>query len=143
MPKYSGTEAEVRIAATEVGLDTASPLTNVESIEWNTAQNVKPLPKGLGFRSQEIREGLAEITGTISRWHDETAAAGYSNFRTAVGAFQVSTTINYLFVEIKNKTTGKKVRLLNCKGDYSAPSLSTDGYMMEAWDFSAEDIAET
>jgi hypothetical protein len=143
LPKYSGTEVEIRIAATEVGLDTASPLTNIESIEWNVAQNVERLPKGLGFRSQEVREGLAEISGTISRWHDEIAVAGYSNFRTAVGAFQVDTVINYLFVEVKNKSTGKKVRFKNCKGDYSAPAVATDGYMMEQWDFSAEDIAET
>ncbi len=141
MVKYTGDEVEVRLAATQAGLTSATPLTNVSGVEWKVAQGVVVLPVGLGSRSTEAQEKLITYSGLIERWHDETPVAGYSNFRNAVQAFQTGIP-NYLFVEIKNKTTGKKVQLSNCKGNYAGSKLTPDGFMMEAWDFFFETITE-
>ncbi len=141
MVKYTGDEVEVRIAATQAGLTSATPLTNVSGVEWKVAQGMAVLPVGLGSRLTEAQEKLITYSGVIDRWHDETAVAGFSNFRNAVQAFATGIP-TYLFVEVKNKTTGKKVQLSNCKGNYTASKLTADGFMMEAWDFFFETITE-
>jgi hypothetical protein len=138
--KLRGKDVEVRIATTENGLDSAEALTNVESIEWNPDQNVDRAPAGLGSRLKEVSEGLIDYTGSMSRWHDKTAVAGSTDFATAVGAYQQGA-LTPLYVEVYNKVTGEKVRLKKCKGTYSRPVDSPEGYVMEAWDFSFEDIS--
>jgi hypothetical protein len=142
MVKYTGDEVEVRVAATENGLDTADVLTNVSSVEWNENPGIQKPAVGLGSRLKEVHETLLDYDGSIERWHDEVAVAGSSNFRTAVGAFQQGA-LPALYVEIKNKTSGKKVRFKKCKGPYSAPAVTPEGFMTETWNFDFEDISET
>ena len=143
MPKYSGDEVEVRIVTSDVDAtyNAAAAVPQVSSAEWNTNQGIESVPVGLGSRLQTAEEKLIEYTGSIERWHDETVIAGSSTFRQLVGAFQQGA-LTDLFIEVKNKTTGKKVRLKKCIGNYSAPGVSPDGYMMETFDFTFEDIAE-
>ncbi len=141
MVKYSGDEVEVRVTTTEAGLDTASALTNVSGVEWHVAQEIEHVPVGLGSRLREPNERLISYSGKLERWHDETAVAGSANFRTAVGAFNQAD-LTLLYVEIKNKTSGKKVRLRKCKGSYSVPSVKPDGFMLETYDFIFSDIVE-
>jgi len=140
MVKHRGKDIEVRIATTEGGLATASALTNVESAEWTTEQNVDRAPVGLGSRLKELSEGLIDYTGSISRWHDKTAVAGSADFATAVGAYQQGS-LTPLYVEIYNKVTGEKVVLKKCKGAYPRPIDSPEGYVMESWNFSFEGIS--
>ncbi len=141
MVKYSGDEVEVRVTTSEAALDTASALTNVSGVEWHVAQEIENVPVGLGSRLREPNERLIAYTGKLERWHDETAVAGSANFRTAVGAFNQAD-LTLLYVEVKNKTSGKKVRLRKCKGSYSAPSVKPDGFMLETYDFIFSDIVE-
>jgi hypothetical protein len=140
MAKYRGKDVEVRIAATEDDLATATALTNVESVEWNPEQNVDRVAVGLGSRLKETSEGLIDYTGSLSRWHDKTAVAGSADFATAVGAYQQES-LTPLYVEVYNKVTGEKVVLKECKGSYTRPVDSPEGYVMETWDFSFEDIS--
>jgi len=142
MVKYRGQDVEVRIATSESGLDSASALTNVESVEWTPEQNVELAPVGIGSRLQETTEGLIEYTGSLSRWFDATAVAGASDFATAVGAYQQGA-LTPLYVEVKNKLTGEKVRFKKCKGTYTRPLDSPEGYIMESWDFSFEDVSKS
>jgi len=140
MVKYRGKDIEVRIATTEGGLATATALTNAESAEWNPEQNVDWPPVGLGSRLSEGSEGVIKYTGSLSRWHDKTAVAGSADFATAVGAYQQGS-LTPLYVEIYNKVTGEKVVLKKCRGSYSRPVDSPEGYVMESWDFGFEDIS--
>jgi hypothetical protein len=140
MVKYKGKDTEVRMATTEGGLASASALTNVESVEWNEEPNIDAAPVGLGSRLKDVSEGLIDYTGSISRWHDKVAAAGSSDFATAVGAYQQGS-MTPLYVQVKNKITGELVVLKKCLGAYSRPVDSPEGYWMEAWDFKFEDIS--
>jgi hypothetical protein len=143
MPKYSGDEVEVRIVTTDTDATyaAASPVPQVSSVEWHVKQGRKKDPVGLGSRLKTVEETLIDYTGSLERWHSEDIIAGSQTFRQLVGAFQQSN-LTPLFIEVKNKTTGKRVRLKKCKGDYDAPAVKPDGYMMDAYDFDFEDIAE-
>lgn len=139
MPKYRGSEVEVRIATSEEGLQTAPAIPYVTSVEFSVEQNVESTPKGLGYRTQEVREGLISITGSIEREYDETAVSGNDTFDKAVGAFE-SGSLTPLYIQIKNKTTNRTVTIKRARGEYSE-SVDVDGYVTQTYDFEAEEIA--
>jgi hypothetical protein len=139
MPKFRGHEVEVRIATSEEGLATAPAIPYISSVEWEVDQGIESTPKGIGHRTQEVHEGLIEITGSIERDYDETAVAGSDTFAQAVGAYETGQ-LTPLYIEIKNKTTGSKDVIKRARGTYSR-SVDVDGYVTETWDFTAEEVA--
>lgn len=139
MPKYRGSEVEVRIATSEEGLGSAPAIPYVSSIEFSVEQNVESVPKGLGSRGKEVYEGLIAITGSIEREYDETAVSGSDTFDEVVGAFTTGS-LTPLYIQIKNKATGRTVTIKKAKGQYSE-SVDVDGYVTQTYDFEAEEIA--
>lgn len=129
---------EVRIATSEEGLGTAPAIPYVTSVEFSVDQNVESTPKGLGFRMQEVHEGLISITGSIERYYDETAVSGSDTFDQLVGAYGTGS-MTPLYIQIKNKTTNRAVIIKKAKGTYSE-SVDVDGYVTQTYDFEAEEI---
>ena len=83
--------------------------------------------------------GLIEYSGSLARDYDETAVSGTDIFAVGVGAY-VTSALTPLYMEIKNKTTGKKDILKKIKGTYTK-SVDVDGYVAESYDFSFEEVA--
>jgi len=142
MPKYFAHNFEVRLATTEAGLDTAPALSGWESIEYTVSHSLQKVPVGIGSRLQEVYETLLDYSGSISGWYDETPAGGSADILTALGAFQQSA-VTPLYIELKNKVTGSKIRLKKCKGDPAQTLDSPDGVSMWSWDFQFEDISKS
>lgn len=144
MPKYDADEVEVRIGTTANNVSTAPALTNLESIKYDVDQSIVEAPVGIGSRQTEVHEKLVKCAGTITRWHDETVvvSGGTGTLAKNVGAFTTSA-LTPLFVEIKNKTTSRKVTLNNCMGKYTQDNKSPDGFMMETWDFKFNTTTES
>jgi len=142
--KYDGDEVEVRIGTSASNVITATPLTNLESIKYDSDPSVVEVPVGIGSRATEVHEKLVKYSGTISRWHDETSvvSGGTGTLAKNVGAFS-TTALTPLYVEIKNKTTSRKVTLNGCLGKYTEDLKSPDGFLMESWDFKFSTATET
>jgi hypothetical protein len=134
--KYDADEVEVRIGTSAANVSTAPALTNLESIKYDVEQGVVQVPSGIGLRGTEAHEKLIKGAGTITRWHDEVAvvSGGTGTLAKNVGAF-LTGVLTPLFIEIKNKTTSRKVTLSNCLGKYTEDIKSPDGFIMETWDF--------
>ena len=60
------------------------------------------------------------------RWHRHAL--------TQCGRFTIGA-LTPLFIEIKNKTTGRKELLSNVLGSWAPDVKSPDGFIMETWDF--------
>ena len=144
MVKYDGDEVEVRIGISAVAAAAATPLTNLESISYKVDQGVTEVATGIGFRTTEVHEKLIKCTGTVTRWHDEVAvvSGGTGTLESNVGAF-TTVALTPLFVEVKNKTSGRKTLLTGCIGLYSKDLKSPDGFLMETWDFKFSTLSET
>ncbi len=144
MPKYDADEVEVRIGTSVSNVVSAPALTNLESVKYDVDQSVVETPVGIGSRQTEVHEKLTKCAGTITRWHDEVAvvSGGTGTLAKNVGAFTTGA-MTPLFIEIKNKTTSRKVTLNNCLGKYTQDSKSPDGFMMETWDFKFNSLTES
>jgi hypothetical protein len=142
MPKYTADKYDLRVATTEVGLDTATALACWKSIKLNVKQGRKKVPVGIGSRLQEIHETLLDYSGSCSGWNDETAVAGSADILTAFGAFQQGS-LTPLYIEIKNKVTGSKIHLKKVKGDPASTMDSPEAFNEWAWDFDFEDISKS
>jgi hypothetical protein len=142
MVKYTADKFELRVATTENGLDTAPVLSSWESIKWKINQGRKKVPVGINSRLQEVYETLLDYSGSCSGWNDETAVAGSADIATAFGAFQQAA-LTPLYFEVKNKSTGSKIRLKKVKGDFAPDIKSPDGFSMWAFDFRFEDISKS
>ena len=142
MVKYQAQNFELRLATTEDGLDTAPALANWESIEWTPNQGRKKAPVGIGSRLQEAYEGLLDYSGSCSGWNDEAPAGGSGDILTALGAFQQAA-LTRLYLEIKNKVTGSKIRLKKIIGDVTPSIPSPDGFSMWSYDFDFEDVSKS
>jgi hypothetical protein len=136
LPKYDGDEVEVRVGTSASNVATAPVLTNLESISYKVDQGVTEVAVGISSRGTEVHEKLVKCTGAISRWVDELAvvSGGTGTFSHNIGAFTIGA-LTPLFIEIKNKTTGRKELLSNCLGNYAPDLKSPDGFLMETWDF--------
>ena len=141
--KYDGDEVEVRIGTSVSNVSTAPALTNLESISWNEDPKVVAVAVGVGSQATEVHDKLVEYAGAISRWHDELSvvSGGTGTLASNVGAF-VNPKVP-LWIEIKNKTTSRKVTLNNCLGKYTNDLKSPDGFLMEAWDFKFNSASES
>jgi len=142
MVKYSAREYELRAATSEEGLDTAPALSGWESIEINVSHGRQKVPVGIGSRLQEVYETLLDYSGSVSGWYQESTLAGSSDELTAFGMFQQGS-LAPLYIELKNKTTNSKIRLLKCKGDPALTIDSPEGFSMWSWDFDFEDISKS
>jgi len=142
MPKYTADNFELRVATTENGLDAAPALSNWKSIKWSTKHGRKKVPVGINSRLQEVYETLLDYSGSADGWIDELEVAGSSDILTAFGAFQQGA-LTPLYIEIKNKATGTKIRLKRVKGDPAHTIDSPDGFSMWSWDFDFEDISKS
>ena len=139
MTKYTADEYELRVATTELGLDTASVLSGWDKVEVKVKQGRKKRPVGIGSRLQEIHETLLDYSGSASGDLQESALAGSGDELTALGMFQ-SGAVTALYIELKNKTTGSKIHLCKCKGDPALSIGSPEAFVTWAWDFDFESI---
>ena len=143
MTKHTADKYELRVATTENGLDTAPVLSQWNSVNYKVGQGRKKSPAGIGSRLQTVDETLLDYSGSADGWLDEAAAvAGSADILTAFGAFQQAA-LTPLYVELKNKINGAKVRLKKVKGDPAETIDSPDGYSMWSWDFDFEDISKS
>jgi hypothetical protein len=145
MTKFTGEQAEVRMATAEADLATAPALTNIQSIEWDVEQNIDRKPKGCGQgRGKDVTEGLIDLTGKISRWYDKVPVVpspGTTTFASMVGAYQTGS-LTKLYIQVTDVETDEVHLLSRVKGKYSI-SKPIDGYQEEAYDFSFEDLTHT
>lgn len=143
MVKYDGDEVEVRIGTSAENVGTAPVLTNLESIKYDSGQEFDQVAEGIGSRQTEVHEKLIKPKGSITRWHDEAEviSGGTGTLEKNVGAFTTGA-LTPLYIEIKNKTTSKKVVLNGCMGPYSKSLDSPEGYVMETWDFGFNSLTE-
>jgi hypothetical protein len=142
--KYDGDEVEVRIGTSAANVTTAPPLTNVESITWNEDPTVTEVPVGMGSQATEVYDKLVKYVGAITRWHDELlnqVSGTTGTLAATIGAF--SPTRVPLWIQIKNKTTGRKETLNNCLGKYVTDTKSVDAFKMETFDFKFNTATET
>lgn len=142
MPKYTADKFELRVATTENGLDPAPALSSWESIKWDAKQGRQKVPVGIKSRLQEVYVTLLDYSGSASGWYDETEVAGSGDILTAFGAFQQAD-VTPLYVEMKNKVTGAKIRLKKVTGDVGHAIDSPDGFSMWSFDFDFEDISKS
>jgi len=142
MPKYTADKFELRVATTENGLDTALVLSHWKNIKWSAKQGRKKVPVGINSRLQEVYETLLDYAGSCDGWNDEAAVAGSSDILTAFGAFQQAA-LTRLYIEIKNKVTGSKIRLKKVIGDVTPTIESPEGFSVWAYDFDFEDISKS
>jgi hypothetical protein len=143
MPKYKGTEVEVRFATTQAGLTSATAVGSIASVTWKVDQGITLRESGLGSRATVAKEGLVKVTGTIVRDYDETVVDGTSDFATEANAFETAALTRH-WLEVKNKTTGTKYQFGNVIGTcepMTAPSV--DGIVTQRFDFSAESVTKT
>lgn len=129
----------MKMAASESGLGTASPIPYVRSVEWIVDQGLAQSPKGLGSRQQEVYEGLIAITGRLVREYDETAIDGTDLFSQFVEA-EVSGSLTPLYMQVQIGSTGKKYTIKKMKGNYNQ-TVDVDGFVTETYDFQAEEVA--
>jgi hypothetical protein len=143
LPKYDADEVEVRISTSSNTWPT-NPITNLESIKYDSDPNIVEVPVGISSRGTEVYEKLAKFMGGITRWHDELSevSGATGTLAATVGAFTL-TALTPLYIQIKNKTTGRKVTLNGCLGKYSHDLKAADAFMMEAWDFKFASLTET
>jgi hypothetical protein len=151
--RYFGKEVEVRLG-TATGKFNAAKLDNVDSIEWTKDPNVDQTPAGLGSSLMVNMQRIAKFSGSLSRWYNadvdvccgDTAHEGTcgdeGTFAAVVGAYETGV-LTPLYIEVTNTLTGDVVELQRCIGKYSQPISSPEGYIMEKWDFNAEDIDYT
>ena len=142
MTKYTADEYELRAATTEAGLDSAPALTGWQKISIKEKQGRKIRPDGIGSRLQQVHETLLTYSGSASSDLQESPMAGSGDELTALGMFQQGA-LTPLYVELKNKTTGMKIRLKRCKGDVALDIDSPEGFSMWSWDFDFEDISKS
>jgi hypothetical protein len=145
MPKYTGEQVEVRMATAEADLPTAPAIANIQSIEWDVDQNIDRKPKGLGQgRGKDVKEGLIDLTGKISKWYDTVpvvASPGTTTFASMVGECQTGS-LTPLYIQVTDNETGEIHLLSGVKGKYH-PSKPIDGYQEETYDFSFEGLTVT
>lgn len=136
MVKYDADEVEVRVGTSSSNVSTAVPLTNLESISYKVDQGVTEVPVGIGSRGTEVHEKLVKCSGAITRYVDELplVSGGTGTLSHNTGAFTIGA-LTPLFIEIKNKTTGRKELLSNVLGSWAPDVKSPDGFIMETWDF--------
>jgi len=142
--KYDADEVEVRIGTSAANVGSAPALTNLQSIEYDPGQTFDQPPAGIGSRLSEVHEKIIKPKGSLKRWHDEVAVVcgGTGTLEKNVGAFTTAA-LTPLYIEIKNKTTSKKVTLAKCMGPYSKTLDSPEGYLEETWDFFFESLSES
>lgn len=142
MPVFSGSEVTVKVASTEAGLDTASPVPYVTHIEFDVTHNIETVPKGLGDRRQELKEGLIEYSGRIERSYDETAISGTDHFFKFAQALATGAQSEG-YMRIEMGTTGKKITLKKLKFNNYHREVDADGIAVETGEFMFEEISET
>ena len=141
MTKYLGKDYELRLAISEGGLASATPLSRWESVNVKVKQGRKKSPVGLGSRLQEISIGLLDYSGSASGWYDETAAGGSADILTAFGMFEQAD-VTPLYLQLKNKKTNQTIMLKKCTGDPVLDIKSPEGFAMWSWEFDFEDISK-
>jgi hypothetical protein len=142
MPTFSGYEVIVKVATTESGLETASPVPYITHIEFDVTHNITAVPKGLGDRRQELKEGLLEYSGRIERSYDTTAIAGSDHFFKFAQALATGEqTQGYMQIQIG--ANGKKYILKKLKFDNYHQEVDADGIAVESGEFMFEEISET
>jgi len=151
--RYFGKQVEVRLG-TETGKFNAAKLDNVESIEWNKDPNIDTTPAGLGSDLNVNKSRIPKLTGSMSRWFNadtdvccgdtgHTGTCGdVGTFAAVVGAYETGD-LTPLYIQVTHLITGEVTELQRCIGKYSQPISSPEGYIMEKWDFSFEDIGYT
>jgi len=142
--KYDGDEVEVRIGTSAENVGSAPALTNLQSVQYDDGQTFDQVADGIGSRLTGVHEKLIKPKGSIKRWHDEVpvVCGGTGTLEKNVGAFTTGA-LTPLYIEIKNKTTSKKVTLAKCMGPYSKNLDSPEGYVEETWDFFFESLSES
>lgn len=138
MPKFHGSQVTVKMADSEAGLDTASAIPYVRSVEWTVDQGLTQSPKGLGSRQQEVYEGLITITGRIVREYDETEVSGSDLFSQLVEA-EVTGSLTQLYMRVQIGSGGKYYTIKKMKGNYNQ-TVDVDGFVTETYDFQAEEV---
>jgi len=138
MPIYDGNEWEVRIAATQGGLSTATKLSYVTSWSYDRDPGIEQVPKGMGQgRDKEVHETLTEITGSLEKTYDDSSIIGTTSpFRTIALMSDVA-----WWLEFKNKITSKKVQFSGVHGHYTHEHAEDD-FGTETWDWAAESVTE-
>ncbi|MEM2122910.1 MAG: hypothetical protein QXE79_04655 [Candidatus Bathyarchaeia archaeon] len=139
MPKFHGSQVTVKMATSESGLQTASPIPYVRSVEWTVDQGLTQSPKGIGSRQQEVYEGLIAVSGRLVREYDETEIAEDTLFSKLVEAEQTSA-LTQLYMQVQIGETGKKYTVKKMKGNYNQ-TVDVDGFVTETYDFQAEEVA--
>lgn len=113
------------------------------SITWKVDQGVVLVPSGLGTRATVPKEGVQKLSGTVVRDYDEETVDGTNDFATECNAFETEALTRH-WMELKNKTTGKKYQFGNVIGNCEpATAPSVDGIATQRFDFSAESVTKT
>ena len=140
MTRYSGPQYEVRIATTESGLATASPIPYAPVVEWRNNRAIRNYWKGLGYWTSEPHAGPMDLTGQIRREYDETKVfGGTSTLSAGIGVFTVGDLPEF-YVQVKNTVTGTITTLKKCKGQYTRSH--PEGFCQETIDFWFEEVTE-
>lgn len=133
MPIYDGNEWEVRMAATQEGLATATKIPYVKT--WSEARDpgIKQVPNGMGYgRGKEVHETLREFTGSLEKTYDDSNIIGSSPFGVLANMEDVG-----WWLEFKNAITGKKIQYGGVHGAYTHDHAEDD-FGTETWDWAAE-----
>jgi len=135
MPLYDGNEWEVRIAATQAGLATATKIPFVKSWSYARSAGIVQVPKGMGYgRGKEVHETLREYTGSLEKTYDDSGIVGNSPF----GEIACMEDVGW-WLEFKNSIANKKFQFGGVHGDYEHPHAEDD-FGTETWDWSAESM---
>jgi hypothetical protein len=140
LTKYYADNYELRIATTEGGLATASPLSNWQSVDVKTGHSRKRYPVGIGSRMQVVHAGLLVYSGSVKGHYDDAAIAGSANVLALFQMFQQAS-LTPLFIKVSNKVTNSYIILKNVTGDPAVSLASPEAVVAWTWDFDFEDIS--
>jgi hypothetical protein len=142
MAIYDGNEWEVRIAATQEGLATATKIPYVKTWSEDRDPGIEHVPKGMGYgRGKEVHETLTELTGSLEKTYDDTPLKVDGG--TAISPFGVLAVMEDVgwWLEFKNAISGKKIQFGGVHGHYTHDHAEDD-FGTETWDWAAESRTE-
>jgi len=135
MPIYDGNEWEVRMAATQEGLATATKIPFMTTWTYDRDPGIEQVGKGMGMgRGKEVHETLTEITGSLEKTYDDSNIIGSSPF----GVLATMEDVDW-WLEFKNSITGKKIQFGGVHGHYTHDHAEDD-FGTETWDWAAESM---
>ncbi len=142
MPKYRGTEVEIRMATTIGALATASAIPNIQAVAWKVDQGITQQPSGYGSRATVGKEGIQKINGTVTSDYDETAVDGQNILLQEENALETAALTRHV-MEVKVVPTGTKYQFTNVIGTYDYNGPSVDGIQQSKFAWVADTVAKT